>query len=88
MFSQWSVRSTIQISMIGTSMQDIVHKTHEIRDSAREQSRATEEMAKAAGRRPAQAQADDAEIERARQLVAQLEQLPQALRQVVGSFEL
>ena len=77
-----------QISAIGTSMQDIVHKTHEIRDSAKEQSRATEEMAKAAERMSTQAQAEDAEIERAREVVVQLEQLSQALRQVVGTFKL
>ena len=76
------------IQAIGASMQDIVQKTHEIRDSATEQSRATEDMAKAAERMSTQAQAEDAEIGRARDVVTQLEDLSRALRQVVANFKL
>ncbi|UXY13664.1 methyl-accepting chemotaxis protein [Chitiniphilus purpureus] len=76
------------IGQIKDSMDGVVRKTHEIRDAANEQSRATEDMARAAERMSARAQAGDTELARAREVVQQLEQLSTALRQVVSGFRL
>ena len=76
------------IAEIKASMESMINKTTEIRDSAIEQSRATEEMAKAAERMSMRAQDGDAEITRASGVIQKLEQLSVELNQVVGSFKL
>lgn len=77
-----------QIAEIQATMKTVITKTTEIRDSATEQSRATEAMAQAAERMSNQAQAEDIEIQRASHVIADLEKLTEALRGVVGSFQL
>ena len=54
-----------QIETVQSAMRGVVHKTTEIRDSATEQSHATELMAKAAEKMSLQAQEEDAELQRA-----------------------
>lgn len=77
-----------QIAEIQATMKTVITKTTEIRDSATEQSRATEAMAQAAERMSNQAQAEDIEIQRASNVIADLEKLTEALRGVVGGFRL
>ncbi|OHX21333.1 methyl-accepting chemotaxis protein [Chromobacterium sphagni] len=77
-----------QISEIQSSMQLVVRQAAEIRDAASEQSKATEDMARTAEQMSSQALQSDAEITRASAVVADLEQLSQALEQVVGRFKL
>jgi len=77
-----------QIGEIQETMQTIISKTREIRDSAAEQSRATESMAQAAEAMSVQARNEDVEIQNASQVVANLERLTRELRGVVASFQL
>lgn len=77
-----------QIETVQSAMRGVVHKTTEIRDSATEQSHATELMAKAAEKMSLQAQEEDAELQRAIEVIAGLEKMTEALRSVVQSFRL
>ena len=69
-------------------MRGVVHKTTEIRDSATEQSHATELMAQAAEKMSLQAQEEDVELQRALEVIAGLEKTAEALRSIVQSFRL
>ena len=77
-----------QIETVQSAMRGVVHKTTETRDSATEQSHATELMAKAAEKMSLQAQEEDAELQRAIEVIAGLEKMTEALRSVVQSFRL
>ena len=77
-----------QIGEIQETMQTIISKTREIRDSAAEQSRATESMAQAAEAMSVQARNEDVEIQNASQVITNLERLARELRGVLASFQL
>ena len=77
-----------QIETVQSAMRGVVHKTTEIRDSATEQSHATELMAQAAEKMSLQAQEEDVELQRAIEVIAGLEKMAEALRSVVQSFRL
>lgn len=69
-------------------MKSVISKTTEIRDSATEQSCATEAMAQAAERMSNQAQAEDIEIQHASNVITDLEKLTAAMRGLLGGFRL
>ena len=77
-----------QIETVQSAMRGVVHKTTEIRDSATEQSHATELMAQAAEKMSLQAQEEDVELQRALEVIAGLEKTAEALRSIVQSFRL
>ena len=77
-----------QIDTVQNAMRGVVHKTTEIRDSATEQSHATELMAQAAEKMSLQAQEEDVELQRAIEVIDGLEKMAEALRSVVQSFRL
>jgi methyl-accepting chemotaxis protein len=77
-----------QIGTVQDAMREVILKTSEIRDSANEQSHATEAMAQAAENMSLQAQEADVEIQRARKVIVDLEKLTEELRSVVQSFSL
>jgi methyl-accepting chemotaxis protein len=66
----------------------VILKTAEIRDSATEQSRATEAMAQAAETMSAQIHEEDVQIQLAHGVISDLEKLASELRGIVGSFRL
>ena len=77
-----------QISTVQGAMRSVIQKTSEIRDSATEQSHATEAMARAAENMSLQAQEEDVEIQRAIAVIEGLEKLTEELRSVIQSFRL